>query len=63
MTAVTLWDEDNPRRVDFETRKALMRLRLAEDRAAPHLPPAVRGALALAINGVVDVIRRAEGAK
>ena len=60
---VTLWDEGNTRRVDFETRKALMWLRLAEDKAAPYLPPDVVRELAAAINGVVDVIRRAEGAK
>ena len=63
MTKVTLWDEDNPRRVDFETRKALMWLRLAEDLAAPHLPPDVGGELAAAINGVVALIRKTEGAK
>lgn len=62
-TTVTLWDEDHPRRVDFETRKALMWLRLAEDKAAPYLPPDVVRELAAAVNGVVDLIRKTEGAK
>ena len=62
-TTVTLWDEGHPRRVDFETRKALMWLRLAEEHAAPYLPLDRVSELATAIDGVVAVIRQQEGAK
>ena len=60
---VTLWDEDNNRRVDYKTRVALMWLRLAEDKAAPYLPPALVSELAAAINGVVALIRKTEESK
>ena len=62
-TTVTFWDGDNTRRVDFETRRALMWLRLAEDRAAPYLPPYRVRQLADAIDGVVALIRKTEESK
>ena len=62
-TTVTLWDEDNPRRVDYKPRVALMRLRLAEEEAALYLPPGAVRRLAAAINGVVALIRKTEESK
>ena len=44
----------------FPMRMALMWLRLAEDRAAPYLPPYRALQLADAIDRVIPVIRKAE---
>ena len=48
---------------NFRLRAALLRLRLAEDAAVKRLPPADATELAGAIQGVVDLIRKQEGAK
>lgn len=44
---------------NFRMRAALLRLRIVEDAAVKMLPPAEATELAEAIQGVVDLIRRA----
>ena len=55
--AQRIWPGDRRAPQQFATRAALVRLRMAEFKAADHLPPDLMQEFTAAIDRVVDIIR------